>query len=107
MAGGTINGGTLAFADGKTLNVTNSAAGTLSGVTVNGDLSFLPVFNREGGDRGRHDVHHRAPSGQFTARSASLRRRRSPARSSSRGAWRPALCDMSSAGSLHGRHHAA
>ena len=44
LAGGTINGGTLAVADGKTLNATNTG-GTLSGVTVNGDLSFPAVFN--------------------------------------------------------------
>ena len=43
MVGGTISGGTLAFANGKTLNLTG-AGGTLSGVTVSGDLNF-PDFN--------------------------------------------------------------
>jgi hypothetical protein len=39
LAGGTINGGTLNFLDGQTLGITGSG-GTLSGVTVNGDLTL-------------------------------------------------------------------
>ena len=45
MAGGTINGGTIAFANGKTLNLT-ATLGTLSGVTVNGDLNFPDTFSQ-------------------------------------------------------------
>ena len=62
LNGGTINGGTLALTDGKTLNLTNNAANTLSGVTVNGDLSCTRRL-RAGGDRGRHDLQHGAPLG--------------------------------------------
>ena len=40
LAGGTINGGILAFADGQTLLVTASSANRLVGVTVNGDLTL-------------------------------------------------------------------
>ncbi len=40
LNGGTISGGALAFADGKTLNVADNAANLLTGVTVNGDLTL-------------------------------------------------------------------
>src|SRR6185436_8007768 len=46
LNGGAINGGTLALADGKTLILANSATNTLSGVTVNGDMSFPVDFSR-------------------------------------------------------------
>jgi hypothetical protein len=39
LLGGTINGGTINFADGQTL-VTTTTGGTLSGVTFNGDLTL-------------------------------------------------------------------
>ena len=40
LAGGTISGGTLAFADGQTLLVTASGTNRLVGVIVNGDLTL-------------------------------------------------------------------
>ena len=40
LAGGTISGGTLAFADSQTLFVTASGSNRLVGVTVNGDLTL-------------------------------------------------------------------
>ena len=40
MAGGTLSGGTVNFADGKSLLVNSSTANLLTGVTVNGDLNL-------------------------------------------------------------------
>ncbi|HEY7090323.1 MAG TPA: PEP-CTERM sorting domain-containing protein [Tepidisphaeraceae bacterium] len=45
LLGGTITGGSLSFANGQTLNLTSSN-GVLSGLTVNGDLSFPTSFSR-------------------------------------------------------------
>ena len=40
LNGGTISGGTLAFADGQTLIISANGSNLLSGVTVNGDLTL-------------------------------------------------------------------
>ncbi len=49
MAGGALSGGTLAFANSKTLNFTGLGngvlSGTLNGVTVSGDLNFADTFS--------------------------------------------------------------
>jgi PEP-CTERM motif len=40
LAGGTISGGTVAFADGKTIAFAANGLNSLTGVAVNGDLTF-------------------------------------------------------------------
>ena len=63
LAGGTINGGTLAFADGQTLLMTASGSNRLVGVTVNGDLT-LSQNSRRGAVQQRDLERHGAPDQQ-------------------------------------------
>ncbi|MBI5758610.1 MAG: hypothetical protein HZA46_08840, partial [Planctomycetales bacterium] len=52
LNGGTLSGGTVNFADDRTLEFTNNLDNRLSGVTVNGDLTLEAIFAKvriEGG----------------------------------------------------------
>jgi PEP-CTERM motif len=46
VAGGTLSGGMVNFADGRTLSFTSSVSNQLTGVTVNGDLTLSAVNAR-------------------------------------------------------------